>query len=209
MTFSNTIWLVNLTLEILCFRRLISLRVNPGLTVFVGWQLVFDLILLFTRPLAAWPYIYWGGHSLTYVLLLFAFVPATFRSLSALYWVVTLSLTVLVISDVWLYAPRRQYALGLICGALALFSAAISYAHGPFLPRSVWAGIATWCAGQILWAAFPQFDFLIYPTCCAVALALFLVSTYASYPIRGVVRRLDSVRLPLGPRFFRRRLRTA
>jgi len=209
MTFANTIWMANLALEVLCFRRLVSLRMNPGLMVFVGWQLIFEVVLMVTHSLSAWPYIYWGGHSLTYVLLLFTFFPATFRTLSGLYWVVTLSLTALLISEVWLYAPQRQYVLGLICGSLALFAAAISYIHGPFLPRSTWVGIGLWTTGQIISATFSTAYAPIYSTFCAVALALFLASTYVAYPIRGVVRRLDSVRLPLSTRFSRRRLRTA
>jgi hypothetical protein len=178
--------------------------------VFVGWQLAFEVTLLALKtPLGPnWTYLYWLGHSLTYILLLAVFTPTRFKSLPGIYWLATLTLTILFVTNVWLYEPWRQYVLAVVCGALALFATIISYAtNSRWLPRSTWAGVAVWSAGQVAAAALPQFYGAIYPVTCAVALALFLAGTYVSVPLYApVVFRLDHARLPLSPRFFRRRL---
>jgi len=209
MILENTIWLVGLALEILCLRRL-ALGQNVTLGAFVAWQLALDIAAVFCGHLAAWNVIYWLGHSVTYVLLLFVFVPRHFRSLSGLYWLTTLILAVFATTEVWLYAHRRQYFLAVFCGSLGLFSAVVSYAtRGHWLPKATWAGVMLWASGQIVAAAWPEFYGSIYPTTCTIALALFLVGTYAPVPLYTNAIRLDHYRVPLGPRFLRRRLRTA
>src|SRR5690349_3457737 len=149
MSLANTFWLVGLTLEILCFRRLVSHA--PKLAGFVAWQLVLDIAALFLGKLTIWGTLYWLGHSFTYVLLLFVFMPVRVRSLPGLYWLISLSLTVFFTTNVWLYEPWKQFSLAVFCGALALFAALVSYiTHSHWLPKATWLGVMLWASGQVV-----------------------------------------------------------
>jgi hypothetical protein len=206
VTFANVIWFVGLALEILCFQRLASRRVNSALTTFVCWQLLIDVLAVFVGSTPLWGTIYWMSHSITYILLLVLFMPFRIRTISGTYWLATLTLTVFAIAGMWIFEPWKQFQLAIVCGALAMFAAAVTFfTHGLWLPRATWIGIALWAGGQIASAALPKLYATIYPTTCTVAFMFFLIAT-RSTQIAYVedAAPLSHVRLPLSNRYNRR-----
>lgn len=206
MTLANAVWIAGLLLEVLCLRRLITIRTHPALAIFIGWQLLMDVAAAFLTPFAFWGTVYWLGHSITYVLLLFIFMPFRVRTISGTYWLTTLSLTVLAVTGMWLFEPWKQYQLGLVCSGLELFAAAVTYfSKGLWMPRAAWIGTALIASGQAVASIFPCIYGIVYPVSCAIALAFFLISTHsvqAAYV--GTAEPLDHYRAPLHNRYNRR-----
>ena len=177
---------LNLALEWLCLWLLLRSQRWTPLTVFIAYQLAFDLLFIPLRAIldpATLSYTYWIGHSVTYLLQMSVFLVWRRRYVFSLFSSVTTALMAGLIGLVWTVARGQQMGLGVICGSMCLFVVIAGVLATPRMHRwPVWAGMGLWAASEVGCSIEMAHYGLSYPLLCATALALIALGSMHGMP---------------------------